>query len=364
MDKETTLYQKHVELGGKMVSFAGYRMPVHYPAGVIAEHMAVRTAAGLFDVSHMGEAVLSGPGALPSLQKLLTNDFSELAVGACRYSPMCNTQGGVVDDLIVCRLADDRYLMVINAANRTKDVEWIKRNMLEGTQCEDVSDQLAQLAVQGPRAEEIVAKLAGDPQAVAALKYYTFKEGIAVSGIPCLVSRTGYTGEDGFELYCDAGRAPQLWDALLEQAGGEGLLPCGLGARDTLRLEAAMPLYGHEMNEEITPLEASLGIFVKRDKPDFNGKEALMTREIKRRRSGLHVTGRGIAREGCEVWLGSEQIGVVTSGTQLPYVGWPGALALLDVNHRELGTKVEVDIRGRRVEAEVVKVPFYKRGGN
>lgn len=362
MEKKTALYQKHLDCGAKMVEFAGYLMPIQYPGGVIAEHMAVRQAAGLFDVSHMGEFELSGPDAMAVLQRLLTNDMADMPIGACRYSPMCNLEGGVVDDLITYRKGEDAFLLVVNASNREKDFAWMQRFLKGEAALKDVSDETAELALQGPRSLEILAPLTEGGAAALPEKYYTFRDGLVVAGVKCLVSRTGYTGEDGFELYCAAGDSPALWDALLAAGKGAGLVPCGLGARDTLRLEAGMPLYGHEMDEDITPMEAVLGIFVKMDKPDFNGKAALEAKgKPARRRTGLRVTGRGIARQGAEVYAGNKMVGVVTSGTQLPFLGWPGAMALVDAEHREPGTVLEVDIRGRRAEAEVVKTPFYRR---
>lgn len=358
--KKTALYEKHLALGGKMVEFAGYSMPVQY-AGVIAEHLAVRKQAGLFDVSHMGELLLSGEKALDTLQMLLSNDMAGMPLGSCRYSPMCNQQGGVVDDLIVYRLNEQEYLLVVNASNHEKDREWIAAHLVEGMQMNDISDTTAELALQGPAASAILGKLAD--ASLLPEKYYTFTPQVQVADVSCLVSRTGYTGEDGYELYCKAEDAPSLWDALLDAGAEEGLVPCGLGARDTLRLEAAMPLYGHEMSDEITPLEAGIGSFVKRDKPDFIGKAALLEKgDPTRRRTGLRVMDRGIAREGAEVFVDGQKVGVVTSGTQLPYLGYAGAMALMDVAHREPGAVVEVDVRGRRLKAEVVKLPFYKKG--
>lgn len=362
MEKKTALYENHVAAGAKMVPFAGYLMPVQYPSGVIAEHLAVRTAAGLFDVSHMGELLLSGRDVLPFLQKLLTNNMEGMENGDCRYSPMCNEQGGVVDDLIVYRYAENLFLLVVNAANHQKDVDWIYAHLpVEGdVNMTDNSGNISELALQGPKAEEILAKVA-DKEMLPA-KGYTFIGKMQVAGIECIVSRTGYTGEDGFELYCAREAGPALWDALLAAGKEEGLVPCGLGARDTLRLEAGMPLYGHEMDSVITPREAALSFFVKIDKADFIGKQALEQKgEPARRRTGLKMVGRGIAREGCAVFKGGAEIGVVTSGTQLPYMGYAGAMALLPNEYREPGTLVEVDVRGRRVEAEVVRLPFYRR---
>lgn len=358
MEKTTPLYQQHIDAGGKMVAFGGYLMPVQYKTGVIAEHMATRQAAGLFDVSHMGELVVSGGQALPFLQKMLTNNMEGMQNGDCRYSPMCSPDGGVVDDLIVYKLEENKYWMVVNAANREKDVEWLTKHLMPGVELEDISDSIGEIALQGPKAEAIMAKVA-DPAALPQ-KGYTFHEKVMVAGVECLVSRTGYTGEDGFELYCPSGDVHTLWQKLLQAGAQDGLIPCGLGARDTLRLEAGMPLYGHEMSETITPKEAGLGIFVKMDKPDFIGKQALV-QDPKRRRTGLQMVDRGIAREGALVLKDGQEIGIVTSGTQLPFVGYAGAMALVDSQYREEGTLLEVNVRGRILQAKVVKLPFYKR---
>ncbi len=358
LEKTTPLYNQHLEAGGKMVAFGGYLMPVQYKTGVIAEHMATRQAAGLFDVSHMGEVVVSGSEALPFLQKMLTNNMEGMQNGDCRYSPMCNPQGGVVDDLIVYKLQQDTYWMVVNAANREKDVEWLTQHIIPGVQLTDISDSIGEVALQGPKAEGIMAKVT-DLSALPK-KAYTFCEKVLVAGIECLVSRTGYTGEDGFELYCSSEEVPALWQKLLEAGAEDGLVPCGLGARDTLRLEAAMPLYGHEMSDTITPKEACLGFFVKMDKPDFIGKQAL-EQDPDKRRTGLQMVDRGIAREGAVVLKDGQEIGVVTSGTQLPFVGYAGAMALIDNQYREEGTLLDVNVRGRILQAKVIKLPFYKR---
>lgn len=354
MERKTPLYDRHTAAGGKLVPFAGWLLPVQY-SGVIAEHRAVRTGCGLFDVSHMGELLLRGPDALANLNRLMTNDFSGMADGQARYSPMCYEDGGVVDDLIVYRCSDTAWLAVVNASNTGKDRDWMAAHLSGDCTLEDLSDQTAQLALQGPDAEALLRTLTAD----LPVKNYTAVLHGTVDGRPCLVSRTGYTGEDGFELYCAPADAPALWDALT----AAGAFPCGLGARDTLRLEAAMPLYGHELSPSINPYEAGLGIFVKLEKPDFIGKAALeRARPVSRRRVGLQMTGRGIAREGCPVYDGGRQVGVVTSGTHCPWVGQAVALALVDAAYKEPGTPLQVDVRGRRVDAQVVKTPFYRRG--
>ena len=355
--KKTPLYAAHTAAGGKMVEFGGYCLPVQYGTGVIREHMAVRTACGLFDVSHMGEITVEGEGAVAYLNRLLTNDYTVMRDGQARYSPMCLETGGTVDDLIVYKVADERYFVVVNASNKDKDFAWMKAHETPGAAVTDVSERYAQIALQGPKAEAILRRLTGRlPE-----KYYTALFDGEVGGIPCILSRTGYTGEDGFEMYLAPEQAEALWNLLLETGRDDGLIPCGLGARDTLRLEASMPLYGHELSETITPVEAGLGVFVKTDKPAFIGREALIANTPPaRRRVGLKVTSRGIVREHQEVFLGGEPAGETTSGTHCPFLGGAYAMALLRSDIPE-GTTVEVDVRGRRLEAEVVPLPFYKR---
>ena len=360
MELKTPLYDCHVSLGGKIVPFAGYLLPVQYSTGVIREHMAVRTACGLFDVSHMGEVAYKGKDALNNVQKIVCNDCSAMTDGQVKYSPMCNENGGVVDDLLVYRISAECYLFVINAANRHKDVEWMKSHLFGDCIFEDISDNVAQIALQGPRAFEIFSKLSS-PDHIPA-RYYHFTDNVQVGNIPCLVSRTGYTGEIGLEFYCKPADAPALWEMLLKAGAEDGLIPCGLGARDTLRLEAAMPLYGHEMTDDITPFETGLNMFVKMNKADFIGKKALEERGIPAiKRVGLKITGRGIAREHCTVFCEGNEIGYTTSGTHCPYIGYPAAMAILKKDDAEIGKTVEVDIRGRMVEAQIVALPFYKR---
>ena len=360
MEKKTPLYDRHVALGGKIVPFAGYLLPVQYPTGVIAEHMAVRTAAGLFDVSHMGELVFTGPDALQNLNHLLTNDFTSMTDGQVRYSPMCNDAGGCVDDLIVYKVHEGAYLVVVNAANKDKDAAWMGERLSGDCKLEDISDTVAQLALQGPSSKEILLRLVGEEELPK--KYYSFIPQITVGGIPCLVSRTGYTGSFGYELYCAAKDGPALWDLLLETGKDLGLIPCGLGARDTLRLEAAMPLYGHELTDDIGPLEAGLDFAVKLNKDDFIGKAGLEGRlPLTRTRVGLEVTGRGIVREHQDIYIGDRLAGQTTSGTHAPFLGKAIAMAYLSPADAAEGTQVEVDVRGRRVACKVVPLPFYKR---
>lgn len=355
---KTPLYAKHLSLGGKMAPFAGYLLPVNYPSGVIAEHMCVRRTAGLFDVSHMGEVIVEGRDALTYLNYLLCNDFTSLKVGRARYSPMLNERGGVVDDLIIHRLGADKYLAVVNAANREKDLSHMRRHAAGEVSLRDLSGELSSMALQGPLSRAILESLprTGDLPALN----YSFTQ-IELGGIPCLAAATGYTGEWGYELYVENGRAPELWDALLEAGAPFGLMPCGLGARDTLRLEAGMPLYGHEMDEDVSPLEAGLGWAVKLDARDFIGHDALMKDEPMRERVGLKMTGRGIARECQTVYRMGEAVGRTTSGTHLPFVGCACAMALFKRGAARVGDEVEVDVRGRRVSAVVTGLPFYRR---
>lgn len=360
MEKKTPLYEKHVASGGKIVPFAGYLLPVQYSSGVIAEHNAVRNTCGMFDVSHMGEILCKGKDALKNINMLLTNDFGGMYDGQARYSPMCNENGGIVDDLIVYKKTDEEYMLVVNAANKEKDFEWMKGHQSGEVVFEDISETISQIALQGPKAHDILEKLA-DVDSIPKAYYSAIFDG-KVGEIPCIVSKTGYTGEDGFEFYCKAEDGPLLWDLLLESGKEEGLIPCGLGARDTLRLEAGMPLYGHEMNDEISPRETGLGVFVKMNKEDFIGKKALEERGTPLiKRVGLKVTGRGIVRENADVYAGDRKIGHTTSGTHAPYLGYPIAMALVEKEFAELGAAVEADVRGRRVAAEIVKSQFYKK---
>ena len=360
MEKQTPLYDRHVALGGKIVPFAGYLLPVQYRAGVVAEHMAVREKAGLFDVSHMGEVAYSGPDALANLQHLLTNDFSSMQPGQVRYSPMCYPEGGVVDDLIVYKWSEQEYLVVVNAANREKDVAWMRQHLFGDVAFSDLSDEIGQIALQGPMSRKILEPLVPPEQFPP--KYYSFVKNVAVGGIPCILSQTGYTGEAGYEFYTKSADIAKLWDLLLDAGQDFGLIPCGLGARDTLRLEAGMPLYGHELSADITPLEAGISFAVKLQKAnDFIGKEALRTKPVTRRRVGLNITGRGIARENAPVFLDGKPVGITTSGTHCPFLGRAVAMAMVETEAAAVGSVVEVEVRGRRLSAEIVPLPFYKR---
>jgi aminomethyltransferase len=354
---KTPLYDIHVSGGGKIVPFAGYLLPIQYE-GVIAEHNAVRTAAGIFDVSHMGEILYEGQDALRNLQYAMSNDFSKMKDGDVKYSLILNEEGGIKDDVLVYKYCPEKFLVVVNAANRRKDFEWLASLASGAVSVKDLSDDFAQIALQGPKSREILLTLASASDIPE--KYYTFIDSAVVSGVECMVSRTGYTGELGYEIYARPEDAPALWQAMLEAGRDFGLLPAGLGARDTLRLEAGMPLYGHEMDEGVTPFEAGLGFGVKISKEDFIGKAALKRRgEPKRVRVGMKITGRGIVRENETVRIGDEIIGSTTSGTHAPYLKYPIAMASVDSSRSGPGTKTVCDVRGKAIEAEIVPLPFY-----
>ena len=365
--KRTPLYELHLKLGARMVPFGGWEMPVQY-SSVIEEHGAVRQAAGLFDVSHMGEFEVRGPQALDLIQLVSTNDASKLAVGRVQYALMCYENGTVVDDILVYRLDDHRYWLVVNAGNTAKDWEWIntarERAGLHNLEIIDRSQEIALLALQGPLAEEILQPLA--PGVVLSqMAPFSLSKNVTVTGVPTLViSRTGYTGEDGFEIYVKAEEAAALWEALLDAGEEKGLLPCGLGARDTLRFEARLPLYGHEISEQHNPLEAGLGFAVKLKKDvEFIGREALVKvkeQGLTRKLVGLEMIDRGIPRQGYPVAVGGEVVGEVTTGSFSPTLGKNIALAYVPVAHSAVGAEVEVIIRGKPLKARVVETPFYR----
>jgi aminomethyltransferase len=360
--KRTPLYEQHVAHGARMVDFGGFEMPVRY-AGEKVEHLAVRESAGLFDVSHMGEVFVEGNGALDAVQRLFTNDAAAIVDGQAMYAGLLNERGGFVDDCVLYRSSTERFLVVVNASNREKDFAWIdgvvRREFAGRAIARDDSNAWAQLAVQGPKAVNVVAQLCGE--SVRDMGFYHFAEG-DMAGATGIIARTGYTGEDGFELYMPAADAPRLWDALIEA----GVQPCGLACRDTLRLEAGMALYGNDIDDEHTPLEAGLGWIVKLDKgTEFLGAAALRAQKaagVGRRLRGLEMEERGIPRHGYPVLSPSgELIGEVTSGTQAPFLGRPIAMAYVASEHAEPGAEVAVDIRGKPVRARVAKLPFYKR---
>jgi aminomethyltransferase len=358
--KQTPLNAVHRRLGAKMVPFGGWDMPVQY-RGILEEHKAVRGAAGLFDVSHMGEVEFRGPAALVELQRLTSNDASRLQVGQVQYSALTTEAGTFVDDLTVYKFADDRYLVTVNASNIDKDVAWMRDHTRGNAEVRNLSDETALIAVQGPKALEILQKLT--PLDLSGVKYYWFAQG-TVLGQDAVVSRTGYTGEDGFEVYVNPRHAAALWNALLEVGTPLGLLPCGLGARDTLRLEAKMALYGNDIDDRHTVLEADLGWILKLEKGEFIGKTALTGQKaegIRRKLIGFEMIGRGIARSHYAIVKGGRPIGEVTSGSPAPWLNKNIGLGYVAVEHAAIGTEFEVMIRDNPVPARVVQTPFYKR---
>ena len=367
MSRRTPLHELHRAAGARFTEFSGWEMPVQY-AGIIAEHNTVRTSAGLFDVSHMGELEIRGPGALALCQRVATNDASRLQVGQAQYTVWCTDDGGTIDDTILYRLGDERYMFCVNAGNAETCRDWIfeQRKHVPGAEVIDRCDELCLIALQGPRAVE-VAKRAQAP-ALADLARFGCAE-TTVAGVPVIAARTGYTGEDGFELFVGAGQAAKLWQALFEVASDDlTVAPIGLGARDTLRLEAALPLYGHELSREISPLEAGLGWAVKLDKGDFIGGRALAAqkqRGLARRLVGIELREPGIARADYPVKSGDRTIGIVTSGTKSPTLGTSIALALLASESVDAASAggISVEIRGRAIKAERVRTPFYRREG-
>jgi len=358
--KRTPLYQAHVNAQAKIIDFGGWEMPVQY-AGILEEHRAVRTAAGLFDVSHMGEFVLTGPGALPLIQKLVTNDMSTMVNGQVRYSPMCYPHGGVVDDLMVYKFADQHYWLVVNASNTEKDFAWVQDNLEGEVQARNISGQTAEMALQGPNSLAILQPLTDID--LGKIKYYFFACG-KVNGVDAVISRTGYTGEDGFEIYVAPEAAIPLWNKILEAGKDKGVTPIGLGARDTLRFEAAMPLYGHELSDKITPLEAGLGRYVRLDKPGFNGKEKMVQQQaegLKRKLVGFEMIDRGIPRGEYPLAKNGQEIGFVTSGSFSPTLTKNIGMGYVAAELANAGEEIEVVIRGKGCKAKIIAKPFYKR---
>ncbi|WP_010273383.1 glycine cleavage system aminomethyltransferase GcvT [Paenibacillus senegalensis] len=362
MLKRTPLFPLYEQHGARVIDFGGWELPVQF-SGIQAEHHAVREKAGLFDVSHMGEVFVEGKGALDFLQNLTTNDVSRLSPGRSHYSFMCYENGGVVDDLLVYQLNPGQYMLVLNAANISKDLAWLQSHIGEAdVTVTDLSDNTALLALQGPLSEEILSRLTDAP--LSELKPFHHIHDARVAGFPVILSRTGYTGEDGFELYLASKDAPSLWQKLLQEGQPAGLVPAGLGARDTLRFEARLPLYGQELSADITPLEAGLGWFVKLDKGPFIGRDALQRQKqqgLERKLVGLQMLERGIPRTGYAVLADGQKIGTVTSGTQSPTLKQNIGLAMIDSRYSKLGTEVYVEIRGKQLLAKVIPTPFYKR---
>jgi aminomethyltransferase len=355
--KRTALYDRHVALGGRMVDFGGWEMPQQYST-IRDEHFAVRQSAGLFDVSHMGRLRVEGEGAEAYLQGLLTNDMA-IAPGHAVYTLMCKENGGVIDDLVVYREAQDRFLVVVNAANREKDTEWMRGHLTGEATLNDVSAELCLLAFQGPQAHQLLPEGTSETDGIP---YFGFRPG-KVAGVDAFISRTGYTGEDGFELFFDSKSAGLVWDAILAAGKSAGVLPCGLGARDATRLEAALRLYGNDMDETVNPYEAGLGWTVKLGKGDFVGREKLAQVKAegpRRALIGLKTEAGNIPRHGSAVASNGKRAGVVTSGTHSFFLGHPIALAMVEAPSFRVGDQVSVEVRGREAPAEVVKLPFYR----
>lgn len=366
--RKTALNPIHRKMGAKMVDFGGWDMPVEY-SGLIAEHMAVRTGVGVFDVSHMGDILIRGPQALDAVQHISMNDAAKLQIGQAHYSALLYPQGTFVDDVIVHKLGENDYLLVINAGTREKDVSWVQSNV-RGFRCHanDLSDYYTQLAIQGPRAVDVVSKLTNVD--LTPIKNYWFTYG-TVCGLPnTMIARTGYTGEDGFEIYIPADEATsaRVWQEVLAAGEEFGIVPCGLGARNTLRLESKMALYGHEISDTINVWEADLGRFCKMDKPEFVGRSALekaKTDGLKRILVGLEMIERGIGRDGYKLFSESgEEIGYITSGSPAPFLKKNIALAYVPPGYSQIGTTVLVEVRNQKVKAQVVPTPFYKRPRN
>jgi aminomethyltransferase len=365
--KKTPLFKIYQESGAKVIDFGGWALPVQFTS-IIEEHEAVRKEAGLFDVSHMGEVIVEGKDAKTFINYLVTNDVTKLEINEAQYTAMCYPDGGTVDDLLVYRLSNEKYLFVINAANIEKDYLWIKQNLTGDVKVENVSNQIAQIAIQGPKAEIILQKITDVD--LSQIGFFNFAQGVNLNGVEeVLVSRTGYTGEDGFELYLAAEKAKELWGKVLEAGKSDGLKQCGLGARDTLRFEARLALYGQELTKDIGPLEAGIGFVVKTNKEsDFIGKAALRKQKeegLKRKLVGIEMTGRGIPRHGYKVVSNDgKEIGFITSGTHSPSLKKSLGLALIASEYAEIGTRLSVEIRNKKIEACVIKSPFYKKTYN
>ncbi|MDC3413410.1 glycine cleavage system aminomethyltransferase GcvT [Aquibacillus sp. 3ASR75-11] len=362
--KQTPLFPEYKKLGGKIVDFGGWALPVQF-TGIKEEHNATRTAAGLFDVSHMGEIMVEGLNSLEFLQIMLTNDVAKLTPNRAQYTMMCYENGGTVDDLIVYMLAENKYMLVVNAANTQKDFDWLIAHQIDGVEISDRSEDFVQLALQGPKAEKILQKITSYD--LASITFFRLASSVTFTGIQneAIVARTGYTGEDGFEIYISADDGRKLWNTLLDVGEADGLVPVGLGARDTLRFEANLALYGQELTADITPIEAGLSFAVKTNKQaDFIGKEVLKKQKEegpKRKLVGIEMIEKGIPRHGYEVLVADEVIGVVTSGTQSPTLGKNIGLALVSSDYTTIGTELFVQIRKKRVKAKIVSTPFYKR---
>lgn len=366
--KQTALNNIHRSMGGRMVEFGGWDMPVQYPSGTIAEHLRTRMHAGLFDVSHMGEIDVRGRDSIAFVNRLVSNDASKLVDGQAQYSALTTPEGTVLDDLLVYRFAEDHLLLVVNAGTTDKDWEWIRSHRAaENVELRNASEEYCQIALQGPDVLSILQKLTNS--SLAEIKYYHFQEG-RVDEVNSIISRTGYTGEDGFEVYAAPDKAERLWNKILdagEFGSDNGVLPCGLAARNTLRLEAGMCLYGHEIDETTTLLEANLGWITKLNKGEFIGREPLLRQKelgVKQKLVGFEVIDRGIARDGQDVLIAGRRVGRVTSGSPAPFVKKNIGMAYIPVEYANVGQVIEIDVRGKLVNAQVVILPFYKRTTN
>ncbi len=354
---KTALYDTHLQYGGKIVDFVGYELPIQYEKGILHEHETVRTKVGLFDVSHMGEIMIEGPNAEKAVRTLVTNKVSTMLNGQCRYALMCYDSGGVVDDLLIYKFDSERYMLVVNASNIEKDFAHMQSNLISGATIKNISDKVSQIAIQGRLAEKVLSKLTD--MSLLPVKNYYFADNILVGRIKCLVSTTGYTGEAGYELYCQNEDAPKLYQKLMESGKEFGIEPIGLGARDTLRFESSMPLYGHELSKDTMANEVSLDFFIKYDE-DFIGKESLLNNEPRFERKGIILLDRGIAREHCDLYdKEGNVIGMTTSGGICPTIG--GAYAMVRILKGYEG-EIFVDVRGRKLKAQITPMPFYKRG--
>lgn len=373
MLQRTPLYEVYKGYAGaKLIDFGGWELPVQFETGIIAEHMAVRENAGLFDVSHMGEIMVEGHGSFDLVNYLITNDLGTISDGQCIYSPMCYPDGGVVDDLLVYRMGAEKFFLVVNASNTDKDFAWISKENPwikgrgDGPAITNLSSEYGQIAFQGPRANDYMTEIVGSE--INDIGFFHFRSDLKVAGKECIISRTGYTGEDGFEIYCKASDAASIWNHLYDATREKGVLPCGLGARDTLRFEAKLPLYGHEITDRISPLEANLSYFVKLEQEaDFCGKEALVRQKeegIPRSLRGCEMIDKGVPRDGYKVFQGEREIGFVTSGTKSPMLDTFLGLVLIERGGGlQVGDEILIEIGKKKKRAKLVKTPFYKNSG-
>ena len=358
-DKNTPLFDRHIELGGNMVSFGGYLLPTHY-SGINLEHLGVRSKAGLFDVSHMGEFIISGSDAESFLQKVTVNDVTSLSVGQAQYSAMCYTNGGIIDDILIYKKKNE-FMLVVNAANNEKDLDWLKSHAKGDIRIENMSDDIGLVAIQGPRSRNILQTLTDSN--LTNIQFYHFVEG-RLNGKKAIISRTGYTGELGFEIYAKSDDIGEIWDAIMKAGQDKGLEPAGLGCRDTLRMEMKLALYGNDIDDTTNPIEAGLGWITRLGKTDFMGKKALLEAKanVTRRLVCLEMTERAIPRQGYTILMNDQSVGIITSGTMSPSLETGIGIGYVNRPFDKSGTELLVDIRGRMKSAVVVKPPFYKNG--